>query len=269
MKKTILVTGATDGIGLETVKSLAKLGHRVLIHGRNQAKLEKTRQLVAQISNPNNVEAYKADLSVMAEVKALVTDIRKHHSRLDGLINNAGVFVVSETVTADGLDVRFAVNTIAPYILTKGLLPLLDASGRVINVSSAAQSPVVPDALSRPSFLSNSSVYAQSKLALTMWSKQLADELGPQGPVIVAVNPASFLGSKMVKQAYGIAGGDLQKGADIFVRAFLSDEFANASGLYFDNDHGEFADPHPDALNSTKTAALTDKLAEITARFHL
>ncbi len=98
--------------------------------------------------------------------------------------------------------------------------------------------------------------YAQSKLAITMWSCHMAMELKENGPAIIAVNPASMLGSKMVKEAYGVAGGDLSIGADILCRAALSDEFAGASGKYFDNDTGRFASPHPDALDAEKNAAL-------------
>ena len=141
------------------------------------------------------------------------------HGELDVLINNAGVFRTSETRTLDGLDLRFAVNTIAPYLLTKRLLPLFGPSARVINLSSAAQSPVDPKALAGQGRLPDMETYAQSKLALTMWSRSMALSLGDHGPVIFAVNPGSMLGTKMVKQGFGVAGNDIRKGADILVRA--------------------------------------------------
>jgi NAD(P)-dependent dehydrogenase (short-subunit alcohol dehydrogenase family) len=152
------------------------------------------------------------------------------------------------------LDIRFVVNTIAPYLLTRKLLPMLHSSGRVINLSSAAQSPVDLEALSGRVRLSDNAAYAQSKLALTMWSRHLALSLGQQGPVMVAVNPGSFLGSKMVKEAYGQEGKDLRIGASILTRAALSDEFADASGSYFGNDSGRFASPYPDALDDGKAS---------------
>ena len=96
-----------------------------------------------------------------------------------------------------------------------------------------------------------------------MWSFHLAKTLGSDGPVVVAVNPASLLASKMVKDAYGVAGHDLSIGADILVRAALSDEFANASGKYFDNDRGQFAQPHPNALDSAKNEALVDAIEQL------
>ena len=145
-----------------------------------------------------------------------------------------------------------ACNTIAPYMLTKKLLPLFNLSGRIINLSSAAQAPVDTKILAGPPRLSDGEAYAQSKLALTMWSCHMGRALKNKGPAIIAVNPASFLGSKMVKEAYGVAGKDLSIGADILCRAALSDEFASASGRYFDNDSGKFSPPHPDALNDRK-----------------
>ncbi|MEO0868792.1 MAG: SDR family NAD(P)-dependent oxidoreductase [Cyanobacteria bacterium J06642_11] len=250
MPKTILLTGSTDGIGLETAKLLVAQGHTVLLHGRNSTKLEKVKTLLS--AEGGQVESYGADLSRMADVELLAQAVAANHTHLDVLINNAGVFKTGSPITEDGLDVRFVVNEIAPYLLTQRLLPLMDKSGRVVNVSSAAQSPVDPQALTGKIRLSQDfAAYAQSKLALTMWSRVLA--LKENSPVIVAVNPGSMLGSKMVKQAFGVAGGDIGIGADILTRAALSDEFKTASGQYFDNDSGQFAPPHPDALNPQKS----------------
>ena len=94
--------------------------------------------------------------------------------------------------------------------------------------------------------------YAQSKLALTMWSRSLALSLKGNGPTMIAVNPGSMLGSKMVKEAFGVAGDNIWIGTDILTRAALTEEFAAASGQYFDNDRGRFAPPHPDALDPQK-----------------
>jgi NAD(P)-dependent dehydrogenase (short-subunit alcohol dehydrogenase family) len=264
MNKTILITGSTDGIGLATAKSLVKLGHTVLLHGRSDSKLADAKIQLTKFTKPEHIFTYKADLSSISETKALAVKIKENHKKLDTIINNAGVFIVPKTVSSDGLDVRFMVNTIAPYILTQQLLSLLDNTGRVINLSSAAQSPVSANELLKPSSLSDGAVYAKSKLALTMWSRQLALSLGKSGPVIIAINPKSFLGSKMVEQAYGVAGGNLQIGADILVKAALSQEFSDASGRYFDNDIGQFTSPHPDALNADKIAEITQVIEKIT-----
>jgi NAD(P)-dependent dehydrogenase (short-subunit alcohol dehydrogenase family) len=189
----------------------------------------------------------------MTDVEALATAVTEKHSKLDVLINNAGIFKTSEPITKGGLDVRFVVNTIAPYLLTQRLLPLMASSARVINLSSAAQAPVDLEALAgRVRLDDDFAAYAQSKLALTMWSCSMALSLKDKGPLIIAVNPGSLLATKMVKEGFGTAGKDIGIGADILTRAALTDEFATASGQYFDNDSGRFASPHADALNPQK-----------------
>ena len=256
MSKTILITGSTDGIGLEAAKLLAGAGHHVLLHGRDPAKLADAVAALTGLAGGGAVESYVADLSRLADVEAFAEAVAANHAKLDVLINNAGVYKAREPVTVDGLDVRFAVNTIAPYLLTQRLLPLLGTAGRVINLSSAAQSPVSAEALAGQAKLSDGAAYAQSKLALTMWSRSLALSRRRDGPAIIAVNPGSMLASKMVREAFGVAGRDIGLGAETLSRAALSDEFAAASGYYFDNDSGQFAEPHPDAIDAQKSAEI-------------
>lgn len=252
----ILITGATDGIGMETAKMLTKEGHEVLLHGRSEEKLAN----VAKETGNENAEQYVADLSEMANVRSFARAVREKHSHLDVLINNAGVYTAPGEKTEDGLDIRFAVNTVAPYILTNELLPLMDDSGRIVNLSSAAQKPVDAKALAGNADLQDGEAYAQSKLALTMWTVELANSTDP---VIVAVNPGSLLGSKMVKTAFGVEGNDITIGANILYQAALSDKFADASGKYFDNDSGDFGDPHPDAMDQDKRTALIEQIEGI------
>jgi len=263
MSRTVLITGSTDGIGLETAKLLVSQGEKVLIHGRNPAKLEEARKTLSALGSGVEIETYRADLSRIPEVEMLAKAVAEKHSKLDALINNAGVYKVPKTLTKEGLDMRFVVNTIAPYVLTQTFMPLLQSSSRVVNLSSAAQAPVDLDALLGMTQLSDSDAYAQSKLALTMWSFHMAQSLEGKSPSIIAVNPASFLGSKMVKEAYGMAGKDLSVGAEVLARAALSDEFSDASGKYFDNDIAQFTSPHSDALDSKKCEALVRTIESI------
>lgn len=262
MTKTILITGSTDGIGLETAKLLASSNHNVLIHGRSSDKLDDAEQDVRAMRGTGHVEQYKADLSKVSDVANLASAVAEKHHELDVLINNAGVFRLAQPTAENGLDLRFMVNTIAPYLLTRRLLPILGSQSRVINLSSAAQAPVDFNALTGQRQLDDSNAYAQSKLAITMWTNHLAQEFGADGPAVIAVNPASFLGTKMVKEAYGTTGNDIGIGADILARAATSDEFAQASGQYFDNDAGQFANPHSDALDPAKNAALVDHVEQ-------
>ena len=267
MKKIILITGSTDGIGLETARMLVSKGHHILLHGRNPAKLKEVERILSGLPEGGPVESYVADLSRMADVEMLAEAVLRKYNQLDVLINNAGVFKTPNPITQDGLDVRFMVNTIAPYLLTQKLLPLIGPSGRVINLSSAAQSPVDPGALAGTIRLADDfDAYAQSKLGITMWSHSMADSFKDAGPVIIAVNPGSLLGTKMVKEGFGMAGKDIHIGADILTRLALDDEFKNASGKYFDNDSGQFASPHPDALNPQKSEELEHIIEAIITR---
>lgn len=266
MSKTILLTGATDGIGLEVAKKLVSLDHTVLIHGRNSAKLADVEKMLAAQSGGGQVESYVADLSKMCDVEALAKAVTEKHDSLDVLINNAGVFKLAEPIMANGMDLRFVVNTFAPYLLTQRLLPLMDSSSRVVNLSSAAQAPVNLDAMAgRVRIADDFGAYAQSKLAITAWSHALAQKLGDGGPAIIAVNPGSMLSTKMVKEAFGGARQSVDVGVDILTRAALSDEFVGASGKYFDNDSGRFASPHPDALDPQRSAEVVRVVEEVLA----
>lgn len=254
MQKTIMITGSTDGLGLETAKRLLAQGHRVLLHGRSANKLQALQQTLGY---EGQADYFQCDLSVMANVEQLARDVLSRYQHLDVLINNAGVFRTDDRRTADGFDVRFAVNTFAPYLLTQRLLPILAKDSRVINLSSAAQSSVDPAIMSgeRP-LQGDMAAYAQSKLALTQWSAHLPTVLAAKSPLVVSVNPGSLLATKMVKEAFGVAGKDISIGAELLVRAVLSDEFIGHSGEYFDNDVGDFSQPHEHARDAQKCAQL-------------
>jgi len=261
MRKTILITGATDGIGRKTAELLTSLGHCVLVHGRTEEKAERTAR---ELGGERPLDHYVADLSDLGQVEALAQAVAERHPRLDVLINNAGVYLVPRAAS-HGLDLRFMVNTIAPYLLTLRLLPQLGPEGRVVNLSSAAQAPVDLQALAGVTRLGDHAAYAQSKAAITAWTRHLAETL-PSGPTFLAVNPGSLLASKMVKEAFGVPGSDLGIGAEILRRAALDDAFGpEASGRYWDNDSHRFADPHPDAMNPSKAAAIVQWMDELLA----
>ncbi len=260
MSKTILITGSTDGIGLLTAKTLASMGHNVLLHGRSEKKLDKAAKEVG-----GNADIYAADLSHMNQVHALAAAVRQQHTHLDAIINNAGVLKVSQTQTPDGFDVRFMVNTFAPYVLTRALLPILSPQSRIVNLSSAAQAPVDLDVLHGRKQVDEMTAYAQSKLAITIWSQALAKELG-DGPVVVAVNPGSLLASKMVKEGFGVEGKDLQIGADILCDAAIGETFAHATGKYFDNDRGAFSQPHAAAMDVNHSTEVMQAIEAVVAQ---
>ncbi len=249
--KTILITGATDGLGLATAKMLCEQGQRVIIHGRSDQKIEKTCRAIFSETGMAVAGAYKADLSDLEQVRELAERVKSEHHHLDVLINNAGVYTMADPIASNGLDARLVVNMIAPYLLTRELMPLLGAGSRVVNLSSAAQAPISPSRLSVKGALPDGLAYAQSKLGVTMWTNALAAEYAAQAdsPIFVSINPKSFLATPMVQSAYGVSGTDVRQGAEILTRAALSDDFAQANGRYYDNDRARFASPHPDGLN--------------------
>ena len=257
--KTLLITGATDGIGRATALRLAQKGHRVVVHGRNPTKVQQVRDAIAPLHADADGGGHVADLAVWSDVERIADEVRAQHTRLDVVIHNAGVYNAPSPAAAkteSGWDLRFAVNTIAPYWLTLRWRSLLPNDGRVVALSSAAQAPVDIDALRGQRALGDHAAYAQSKLALTAWAHHLGRTWGADAPVVVAVNPGSMLGTKMVQRAFGVAGGDVGIGAGVLVDAALSERFADATGRYYDNDNGRFAPPHPDANDPVKCAAL-------------
>ncbi|MEM6307620.1 MAG: SDR family NAD(P)-dependent oxidoreductase [Pseudomonadota bacterium] len=259
MNKTILITGATDGIGLLTAQTLAQRGHTVLIHGRNADKLDLAAQTIG-----TDIQTYRTDLSSLDETRDMAQRILADHTHLDVLMNNAGVLKTPHPTLANGQDVRFVVNTIAPYILTNLLLPIIPSDGRILNLSSAAQAPIDIAALNGERSLDDMASYAQSKLAITIWSQVMAAER-TDGPCVIAVNPGSLLATKMVKKGFGVAGHDLRIGSDILCRLALEGEYQNASGKYWDNDAGAFAAPHPSALDPQHVDAVMNAIITQTA----
>ena len=257
---SVLITGSTDGIGLATAKQLVGQGVDVALHGRNPDKLDAALADVKGASKGSTVTAFAADLSDLEQVASLAETVLDSGSAPRVLINNAGVFKTPSPIAANGLDVRFVVNTLAPVLLTHRLLPAMSVDARIVNLSSAAQAPVSLAALSGEQSLSEFDAYAQSKLALTMWSQGMGESLTASGQMMVAVNPGSLLASKMVTEGFGVAGSDIGIGVDILCRAGFSEEFANAGGRYYDNDAKTFAPPHADASDPEKTQSVVDAI---------
>jgi len=256
MTKTVLLTGATDGLGLETARALAADGHRLILHGRRSDRLA---EVATELSDKTDVSAVVCDLSDLGKVANMADDLAS--SSIDVLINNAGVFKTAQPVVESGLDVRFVVNMIAPYLLTRRLLGSIAGGGRVINLSSAAQAPVDLALLEGERRASTDmEAYAQSKLGIALWTLALD---GEAGVTMISVNPGSLLASKMVREGFGVSGKDIQIGVDIVCRAALSDEFANAGGKYYDNDAKRFAslDPGEGASADQLIAALDSLIA--------
>lgn len=267
MKKNILITGSTDGVGKLTALKLAKEGHNIYVHGRNEKKLSDVVAEIKTLSGNENVSGFIADFSNLDSVKHMADQIKKEVSHIDILINNAGIFFGAEMHNKDGFDTRFVVNYLAQYLLTNELLPLVQKGkeARIINLSSAAQSTISYDAMLGKENVSENASYAMSKLALTMWSFRLAKEL--KDITVIAVNPGSLLNTKMAQEAYGTHWSPAEKGVDILYELAMLDQHKEMSGKYFDNDGGEYANAHPDAYNDAAISELIATTKKILEKF--
>lgn len=256
MVKRILITGSTDGIGKRTAIKLAKEGHRVYLHGRNEKKLSAAIAEVKSASANTQVGGFIADYTDLENIQLMSKSVKKFVPNLDVLINNAGVFITEEEAE-QGIDTRIVVNYLAAVLLTGELLSGL-CLDRIINVSSVAQSTVSLDVLVGGSYLAPpvtvQSAYAQSKLAMIMWTFDLAKKL--RDTDVIAVNPGALLDTKMTYNAYGRYLSSATKGADILFDLATNDKYKGVTGKYFDNDEGDFVRAHPQAYDQAKVAAV-------------
>ncbi|MEP6985409.1 MAG: SDR family oxidoreductase [Chloroflexota bacterium] len=193
--KTVLISGATNGIGKQSALDLAKMGAQVVIIGRNKAKTEETLREIQTGSGNKDVHALIADLSSMAEVRRVAADFRKQFSGLDVLLNNAGGVFASRQETVDGYEMTFALNHLSYFLLTNLLLDMVKASApsRIVNVSSDAQSAAsinFDDLQSKQSYgMGGFRAYGQSKLMNVMFTYELARRLAGTGVTVNALHP--------------------------------------------------------------------------------
>ena len=267
MTKTILITGSTDGIGKLAAQKLAEDGHRIYLHGRSQEKLSKVIAEIKAASNNENISGFVADFSSLDAVRQMAEAVNKELKKIDVLINNAGVFNSKASQNKDGHDLRFVVNYFAPYLLSSSLIPLLEKSeaARLINVSSAAQVRVSHEAMLGQAQLPTKMSYAQSKLALTMWSFHLALKL--PNISVIPVNPGSLLNTNMVREAFGHFWSSADKGGNILYDLAVSESYAGVSGKYFDNDQGAFGKAHADAYDSAAIEELIEATDQLLLKY--
>lgn len=213
---------------------LLDLGYTGATNGRDQRKL-----LICQRAQSNKVRVSCADLSNLDAVRFLSVAVAADFKGLDVdvLINKAGVLKAAVMQTVSHLDPRFVVTTIAPYLSTWHLLPLIPKDGRLINLGSVTQLAVDFDALTKFQPMSDTDAFSQSKAAITMWSQEPVI-MHQQGPAFVSFNPGALFGTKMVKEGFGIEGKDVTIDAEILVRLATDPMIQAHSGDYFCNDQG-------------------------------
>jgi retinol dehydrogenase 12 len=265
---TILVTGATDGIGLTTAQALALQGHRVLMHGRNAAKGQAAVAAVRAAAGNPEVRFVRADFASLAQIRDLAQELRAL-PRLDVLINNAGCINLARNITVDGFETTFAVNHLAPFLLTRLLLSKIrdSAPARIVTVASAAhrgQRIDFADLMSTRDYRMLRT-YGRSKLANILFTRTLAKRLAGSGVTANALHPgmvATHLGqdnwlAKTVGRAFmAVAGMSATQGAKTSVYLATAAEVEGLSGGYYAKCRAEPLAAAPDALDDATAERL-------------
>lgn len=231
---TILITGATSGLGRGVADALADQGHTILVHGRDR---EKVGSVTAAL--PGESRGYRADLASLSEVRKLAEDVGSNEEAIDVLINNAGVATTERRESEDGVELDFAVNHLAHWLLTGLLLPRLAEDGRVVNVSSIGQAAIDWDDPLLERGWESFRAYAQSKLAQVMFTIDLA----ARGVTTNALHPATLMDTQMVRDTFGRAMSTVDDGVGPVVRLATGSEPAGKSGRFFNQTSESEADP--------------------------
>jgi len=236
--KTVLITGSTDGVGRYVASELAKQGARVLIHGRDASR---AKALIEEITAKGRAAPrfYQADLSSLAGARQLAEAVKADHGKIDVFVSNAGIGSQNNgpqrQESADGFELRFAVNYLSGFLLAHLLLPLIKAAApsRIVNVASLGQHPIDFDDVMITKNYSGSRAYAQSKLSQIMFTIDLAAELKGSGVTVNSLHPATYMNTTMVRAGAITPISTVEQGGAAILHLVDGDDVANKSGLFF------------------------------------
>ncbi len=233
--KTVLITGSTDGVGRYVAERLAAEGWRVLVHGRDRTRGEAVIERIAK--RGGEARLLTADLASLAEVRSLANAVLRDEAGLDALVNNAGIGTSGSRreLSADGLELRFAVNYLAGFLLTRLILPMLESrkSVRIVNVSSAGQQAIDFSDVMLTRGYSGVRAYCQSKLAQILFTFDLAGELAGSGVTVNCLHPATYMDTTMVRLSGATPISTVEQGGAAILQLVESEALAGRSGLYF------------------------------------
>jgi NAD(P)-dependent dehydrogenase (short-subunit alcohol dehydrogenase family) len=271
--KTILITGSTDGLGRRVAERLARTGACILVHGRDQDRAE---QVLATIRRAGGTARFHAaDLSSLSEVRGLAEAIKRDHHSLDILVNNAGIGVGKRRderqVSQDGHELRFAVNYLSGFLLTRLLLPALTThpAGKIVNVSSAGQEKIDFADVMLVRGYDGRRAYCQSKLAQVMFTFDLAQELAASGVTANCLHPATYMDTTMVRSDCIQPMNSVDEGANAVLQLINSPEMNGKTGLYFDGTRPSRANGQAyDAAARARLRALSLQLVGLPAPTH-
>jgi len=240
-EQVILITGAADGLGAAVAADLAAEGATLLLHGRSEARAQEAVDAVRERTGSDRLRPYHADLASLDEVRRMADAGLGVEHRLDVLVNNAGIGTAHpgdgrRLESADGHELRFAVNYLAGYLLTRRLLGLLERSApaRIVNVASAGQMAIDFDDVMLEHRYSAGRAYTQSKLAQILFTFDLAEELEGRGVTANCLHPATYMPTRMVLAARGSGMSTIREGADATVRLIADPALDGVTGRYFE-----------------------------------
>jgi NAD(P)-dependent dehydrogenase (short-subunit alcohol dehydrogenase family) len=239
-EKVALVTGSTDGLGSGTALALARMGASVLLHGRDQAKLEKMANRLEGSTGSDRIGTYLADFSSLAEVRRLAAEIEENTDHLDLLINNAGIGfgdpAAGRELSKDGYELRFSVNYLAPFLLTNLLIPCLrhSAPSRIVNVASIGQETIDFNNVMLAKGYTGIHAYRQSKTALVMFTFDLAERLKKTATTVNCLHPATFMDTKLTREAKIGPRSSIQSGIYTVMYVATSPELDGKTSRFFD-----------------------------------
>ena len=238
---TIFITGATDGLGRALAERLAVSGATLLLHGRDQHRLDRAAAEIADRANVSQPRTFRADLADLSQVRRLADDVQRATDRLDVFVSNAGIGSGQpdghdRRTSADGYELRFAVNYLAGFLLTLRLLPLLQESApaRIINVASLGQQALDFDDLMLERDYSGIRAYCQSKLAQIISGFDLAERVPAEQVTVNSLHPATFMPTKMVLAERGSSVDTLETGVGATERLTSEPALAGVTGRFFD-----------------------------------
>ncbi|MET0636750.1 MAG: SDR family NAD(P)-dependent oxidoreductase [Chitinophagaceae bacterium] len=235
--KIVLVTGSTSGIGMQVAIELAGRGATVLIHARTVIKGSETLEMLRQQLPAASFNVFISDFEKQHEIEQMAREIRLAYTRLDILVNNAAVYMERRGLTTDTIETTFAVNHLAPFLLTQLLLPLLQSSpfARIINVSSHTHYTAQFNVNNLQGELSyiGTKIYCCSKLCNLLFTYMLAEKLKDKNIMVNAVHPG-FITTRLYKTLFGDFDSEsLKDGADTIAFLASSDAVKNITGMYF------------------------------------
>ena len=243
--KTILITGSTDGVGRYIAERLAVEGWRILVHGRDRSRGEAAVEQITQQGGEARFLA--ADFSSLAEVRALADAVQRDGEGLDALVNNAGIGTsgARRELGADSFELRFAVNYLAGFLLTRLLLPMLEnrKAARIVNVSSAGQQPIDFSDVMLTRGYTGVRAYCQSKLAQILFTIDLVKELAGRDITVNCLHPATYMDTTMVRLSGVQPISTVEQGGAAIVQLVESPALADRSGLYFSGMNESRANP--------------------------